>query len=77
MQENVHLLRVYYPDKSEPEELTGIIDNFNRVIKIIEINKDAQLGFKEKGIINLDFVKKVEIIEKAGCIGSEDEECYR
>lgn len=74
MKEKVHKLRVCYPD-NEKEEVTGIIDYEHKLIRLIDINPDLSIGFKEKGIINLDYVKKIDIIDHTGCISDSSEEC--
>lgn len=73
--EYIHLLKVFYPGKEEPETIFGIIDYQEKIIKMIDINEKHKKGFKETGIINLNYVKKIEIIEKAGCLSSPDEYC--
>ena len=72
--QDIHFIKIFYPD-DKTEEIIGIIENKNRLIRIIEIDSESITGFKEKGFINIDHIKKIEIISKAGCIGNSDEEC--
>ena len=53
------------------EEISGIIDYNKKMIKLID--EDQVKGFKEKGMINLNHVRKIEVIKKIGCLGPSSE----
>ncbi|MFA5856242.1 MAG: hypothetical protein WC867_02720 [Candidatus Pacearchaeota archaeon] len=75
---DIHRIKIYYPDKKS-EEIIGIIDYNKKIIRIIEIIETSPNGYIEKGFINMDFIKKAEILDKKGCLGKNDgtNECFR
>lgn len=73
--ESVYLLKIYYPHKEIPEEILGVIDYKGKMIRVIELLEQHEKHFKEIALINLNYVSKVEIIKKIGCIGDSDDDC--
>lgn len=73
--ESVYLLKIHYPNKEISEEVLGVIDYNEKIIRVIELIEEHKNRFKEIALINLNYVRKVEIIKKIGCLGSSDDYC--
>jgi len=74
MQHEVYLLKIVYPD-DKIENILGIIDHNKKIVRIIEVDENHDKGYRERGFINMDYIKKIEIMKKAGCIGDNDSSC--
>jgi hypothetical protein len=68
--EEIYSLKIYYLNNTI-EFFLGIIDYAKRVIKIIELGENREnkeneeiVNYKEKGFINFDAIKKVDILKK-------------
>ncbi len=64
-------LRIFYPE-GNVEDIIGVVDYRNKLIEIIEVKPDNPQGFKERGFVNMAFVKKAEIVRKIGCIMNKE-----
>jgi hypothetical protein len=71
MADYVYRLIIYYLHKEEIEEVLGYVDYSKRIVRLIDL-EDSYRGFKEKGFINFEAIKKVEVMERQGCILKDD-----
>lgn len=67
MTEEIYLIKITYPNE-KIENIPGIIDCINRIIKVIEVDEESASGFKVRGFINMDYVKRVDMLKRIGSI---------
>ncbi|MBS3079054.1 hypothetical protein J4218_02960 [Candidatus Pacearchaeota archaeon] len=61
--DDIYYVKIYYLDNSV-EFFVGVIDYSSRIIRVIELDEENVNGYREKGFVNFDAIKKVDIIKK-------------